>query len=822
MPLGQGLGFWAVTLPVEKTNLALNASFEYGTIGAVAIQSATLGSSSQFQQYGAWSCSITPDANGTSGGAFGTWTAGNGSAYTVSMYARLANGVGYRLAVADSSGVNFVSGGTTTFTGGGTWARYSLSYTEPSGAVRRAVLTKSGAADTTAIYVDGYQIEAGSVTSYCDGDQPGCVWNGAPHASTATRSAQSRAGGSLVALADLGWQVDQMPGVGMPSLENSAESYAVLDGAQYQRTRAGARSFTLTAKPIVGTTTQDFHITRRTIIDALKIDSVTPQQPTRFVYVGGQGTVQIDAVYDHGFELGAMDGPMAESFAAAFVAYDPYFAAPTQEGTTLGAYNTFGSANWAVSRDPIGRWGTLGPAGTSTSGEIRALAIGTDQKVLAGGSFRLAGGTASGNLALYDPPTNTWGSFPGGTISAGFVYDIGLFTNGTILVVGSFQSLGGTNARNIGYWAGANFGSYGGTANGQVNTTAINATGTAFLGGQFTTMGGTTAPNLALLANSVFGTLIGGTVSDQVYATTIGLDQSLYFGGIFTVAGGTTVGAIARWRAGSFGTMGAGILTSSVLTMNTMLDGKIAIGGQFGSISGAVSPNIAVWNGAGMQALAQGVGGPSLSPPSSVYASMVDQDNSLYVSGFSTYAGSVILPDAVAKYVGGAFVPLDITLGPGVGVGFGGSTIIYSMAQSPTGTIYLGGDFSGSAIYATVAQVVNRGRAIAYPTIRFRNLSSGTVRITDVLNTTTGDSIYFNLALQSQEVAVLTLAPTQRSFTSSFRGNIFGAIIPGSNLATWGLLAGTNMVSFFADNASLETAIYWTPRAWSADGGTVY
>lgn len=40
------------------------------------------------------------------------------------------------------------------------------------------------------VWVDGWQLEVGSsATAYCDGDQPGCIWNGVPHASTSTRDA---------------------------------------------------------------------------------------------------------------------------------------------------------------------------------------------------------------------------------------------------------------------------------------------------------------------------------------------------------------------------------------------------------------------------------------------------------------------------------------------------------------------------------------------------------------------------------------------------------------------------------------------------------
>ncbi len=184
-------------------------------------------------------------------------------------------------------------------------------------------------------------------------------------------------------------------------------------------------------------------------------------------------------------------------------------------------------------------------------------------------------------------------------------------------------------------------------------------------------------------------------------------------------------------------------------------------------------------------------------------------------------AGSVILPDGAAKYVGGAWVPFDIDLGPSLPAG---TSQIAAIAFAPTGTMYIGGNFAGAAKAASIAQVVNAGRAEAFPTLRLRNTSAtGTARIFQLLNTTTGNGIYFGLVLLPGELVTLDLTPGDRSFTSSFRGNIFGAILPGSNLAQWSLLPGTNTVSFFADVSSgLSADFFWPVRGWSIDSGTLY
>jgi hypothetical protein len=138
MPLAKtGAGAWGVILPLDDTNLATNPSYERGNAGVVAIQSATLGTSSQYQQFGVWALKVTPNSNGTSGAMLGTITTGNGTTYSVSVFARVESGVPMRLAIGDNAGLNLTSG-SVTFTGGGTWQWYSCAITEAAQGTRSA------------------------------------------------------------------------------------------------------------------------------------------------------------------------------------------------------------------------------------------------------------------------------------------------------------------------------------------------------------------------------------------------------------------------------------------------------------------------------------------------------------------------------------------------------------------------------------------------------------------------------------------------------------------------------------------------------------
>ena len=105
--------------------------------------------------------------------------------------------------------------------------------------------------------------------------------------------------------------------------------------------------------------------------------------------------------------------------------------------------------------------------------------------------------------------------------------------------------------------------------------------------------------------------------------------------------------------------------------------------------------------------------------------------------------------------------------------------------------------------------------------LRLRNLATGTARVYQLLNTTTGDGIYFNYSMLPSEQMLLTLQPGARSCQSSAFGNVFGQIQPGSNLVTLGLLPDMNYVSFFSDNDSFEASLFWQNRGWAIDSGTI-
>lgn len=107
-----------------------------------------------------------------------------GRTYTMSVYAYVPTGSPSVALLVPSLGI----WGTGTFTVFDTWVRLTWSATTPTSSLLFQVWPFNSV--TTAgqeCYLDGLQIEEGSLTAYCDGDQSMCEWDGTDHASTSRR-----------------------------------------------------------------------------------------------------------------------------------------------------------------------------------------------------------------------------------------------------------------------------------------------------------------------------------------------------------------------------------------------------------------------------------------------------------------------------------------------------------------------------------------------------------------------------------------------------------------------------------------------------------
>ncbi len=168
----------------------------------------------------------------------------------------------------------------------------------------------------------------------------------------------------------------------------------------------------------------------------------------------------------------------------------------------------------------------------------------------------------------------------------------------------------------------------------------------------------------------------------------------------------------------------------------------------------------------------------------------------------------MLVSDNFAKWNSGAWTYVGFDT-PGTGV--------TAILVTATREIYISYSGTGTAVAPSLSIVTNAGSAKSYPTITIKGPSSGTSRIYELSNYTTGKSIYLNYTINSGETAVFTLIPGQISFVSDFQGNIIGKILPGSTLTDFALLPGLNNLGFFGASSTLTTKAVWVERCWSID-----
>lgn len=262
-----------VVVAEGATNLVTNPSFEKDTDGWTAVGASTaLVQSVDYQRYGAYSLKVTPDT-GVNDGVYFALTLSASTQYTATINVYGANGTPYQVYFWDVT-AGAVLGSATTWTGAGAWSEQTVTATTGANTSIRLYIAKNNSADTTAFYVDGVQVEAkGYATTFCDGDQDGCEWTGAEHASTSTRDARSRAGGRVYNLGTANLTEAALMGAGMPPVRLLAQDQPLLPGALYQRTKVQPRIITVVFA-VDGLDTSTYRSERTTLISRLKPDDV--------------------------------------------------------------------------------------------------------------------------------------------------------------------------------------------------------------------------------------------------------------------------------------------------------------------------------------------------------------------------------------------------------------------------------------------------------------------------------------------------------------------------------------------------------------------
>ncbi len=363
------------------------------------------------------------------------------------------------------------------------------------------------------------------------------------------------------------------------------------------------------------------------------------------------------------------------------------------QATNAGGYDVvatdaFGSVTSAVAslRVNLALTDGLNPG---VNGQVNALAVQPDGKILLGGTFINVGGPTRNRIARLNADGTLDNGFNPG--ANGIVACLAVQPDGKIVVGGGFTTLAGVSRNRLARLNpdGTIDATFSSDANSLVRCLAVQADGAIIVGGDFTSLGGQARSHIGRLLPD--GTLDSGFnpgADLSVSALAIQPDGQIVVGGGFLHLGGQNRDSIGRLDTNGVVDMGfnpgqGGIVASLALQP----DGRILVGGPILGLGGLPRYLLGRLNPDGTVDASFNPGPvppPTCSPCPNLYCMGLQTDGGILVSG---------LFDAMGGLPGTNFVRLnpdgtaDASFNPG-------ASEIYALAVQRDGNILVGGSFS--------------------------------------------------------------------------------------------------------------------------------
>lgn len=793
---------WKIIVPVATTNYIENPSFETGTTGWVNTSLVTFTESTNFSKYGSYSLRLETNALGDNA-LFTVADADGGETWTASCWVYVVFG-DFKLEIQENSG-GWSSAGTVTTSTLAEWVKLEVTVTLTGGVTDARVLLRADSTASSRFYVDGVQFEEQSeATTFCDGDQDGCEWNGTAHGSTSTRSALSRAGGYIRDLgSDYSFDISQYIGSGMSPVSQILDDYAILPGGQVQGHKTQSRSFSLVGM-VRGSSSTDLHDKRQTLISLFEPSGIPNDQPFILRYTGATVDKEISAYYESGLSLSLQArNCYNERFALRFLAADPYW---YELGESSDALDTNDSATFyqqAARLRSTGQWDELGLSAAPTAGFLSDFVLrASDGTVYYVGNWTGHNGVVGRDyVARYDPFTDTWSTIDSASAFGAPVSVVAEGPDGIIYFGGSFIAAGGdVNADYICQYDPTTDTisalATGGT--GSVLSMTFGLDGVLYFGGTFVNWNGSGTDNINSWNGSAYAS-VGGGINNTVLVLRTAPNGNIYAGGSFTAAGGVAIAYISFFDGTAWNAVADDSLNGSVGGLDIDSSGIVYAGGTFTNASSeANADRVALTKGQVWEPMSTGAN-------NTVQWIESGPDDTIYAVGSFTQIGDLDPVEYAAKWNGFEWGRLDIN--------FPGSPVLYCLDVGPPDPVITANydiwtayaAAAGTTYYAGNATVTNDGTAPAAPVFTVARTGGTSAKLISIRNETTGKELLFEYDLLDGETLTINLESTQQSVISDFFGSRPDAIASGSDTGSFTLIPGDNNITAFVDIAGGPT-----------------
>jgi hypothetical protein len=500
-----------------------------------------------------------------------------------------------------------------------------------------------------------------------------------------------------------------------------------------------------------------------------------------------------------------------------FICYDPFAYEIHDTSQVLERYLTVADADYCMRRID-GIWYNIH---TDFNAGVTCFTKGKDKNIFIGGAFTNVGAATGDYIVRWSPYINTIFSLTdAGTGLSGTSDQVrALLTapNGDIYLTGDFALAGNVaNTAYIAKWDGTNFTPLltGLTAAGY--SLVLGHDGTVFVGGDFTNVFDGNGDYITKWNGAAFSSM-GTGMNGRVTCMACAPNGDIYVGGEFHLAGGVANTLhVARWNGTAWLPLGTGV-DDTVYSVAIDAAGNVYYGGIFHNANGVSCAHVAKWNGYTFEPLGTGVN-------NTCYSLKIDDSGLLHAGGTFTIAGGVQLTEGYSIWNGSTWLPPDIDL-PGAASIFTVYPVQTSDAFPGPSDLYIGYSTDGTATTTRTTAIdistMNPGSKYIYPVIKIHRANDGTsATLNSLTNVTTDKKLYFNYALQKGETLTIDLTPGNRSIKSDFYGDVWRAIIRGSDFATFGLLGGTNVISLYVvevGNPTVTAWCQWRATHWAVD-----